>query len=79
MIATKAVPAPVQGVAPREDAVPVEGCMTCAALARSRELAREACVPQAVASANREIGNHPHQSVKPGGALPIATVWGVIR
>ena len=57
--------------------VGVEGCMTCAALGHSREMAREAGVPEAVASANREIGNHPHSAVGQGRKLPMATVWGV--
>jgi hypothetical protein len=30
-----------------------------------------------VASANREISNHPHSAVGEGRKLPIATVWGV--
>lgn len=66
----------VAGVSPLEP-VGVEGCMTCAALARSREVAREAGVAEAVASASREISNHPHSGVGEGRKLPIATVWGV--
>lgn len=57
--------------------VGVEGCMTCAALAHSREDARDAGVNEAVASANREISNHPHSGVGNGRTLPVVTVWGV--
>ncbi|MFI8253372.1 hypothetical protein ACWEPA_03015 [Streptomyces filamentosus] len=42
--------------------VAVEGCKTCAALAVSRELAREAGVSAAVAASCREISRHPHPS-----------------
>lgn len=68
---------PVARNIPGLEPVGVEGCMTCAALCHSREVAREACVPEAVASANREIGNHPHSPVDHGRKLPMATVWGV--
>lgn len=69
---------PVAGKIPGElEPVGVEGCMTCAALSHSREDAREAGVTEAVASANREISNHPHTAVGEGRKLPIATVWGV--
>ncbi len=61
---------------PGLEPVGVEGCMTCAALSHSREVAREAGVPEPVASANREISNHPHSAVGQGRKLPIATVWG---
>lgn len=63
----------VPGVEP----VGAKGCMTCAALCHSREVAREADVPEAVSSANQEISNHPHSAVGQGGNLPMATVWGV--
>ena len=63
--------------APELEPVGVEGCMTCAALSHSREMAREAGVPEAVASANREISNHPHSAVGQGRTLPVAAVWGV--
>jgi hypothetical protein len=62
---------------PGLEPVGVEGCMTCAALSRSREVARDADVPEAVASANREIGNHPHSAASDGRKLPVPTVWGV--
>lgn len=68
---------PVARTLPGLEPVGVEGCMTCAALSESREVAREAGVDEAVASANREIGNHPHSSVGEGRKLPVATVWGV--
>lgn len=57
--------------------VGVEGCMTCAALSNSRQDAREAGVPEAVANANREISNHPHSAVGEGRKLPAVAVWGV--
>ncbi|WP_432086751.1 hypothetical protein [Streptomyces sp. bgisy095] len=66
--------APQSGLEP----VGIEGCMTCASLARSRELAREAGVPQAVAGVNREIGNRPHYFVGKGRKLPATAVWGVV-
>lgn len=59
--------------------VGVEGCMTCAALTESRTVAREAGIPEAVASVNREIGNHPHSAVGDGRRLPVVTVWGVAQ
>jgi hypothetical protein len=62
---------------PGSEPVGVERCMTCTALSHSREVAREAAVPEAVASADREISNHPHSVVGQGRKLPIATVWGV--
>lgn len=62
---------------PGLEPVGVEGCMTCAALSGSREVAREAGVAEAVARANREIGKHPHSAVGDGRRLPVATVWGV--
>lgn len=62
---------------PGLEPVGVEGCMTCAALSESREVAREAGVVEAVASADREIGNHPHSAVGKGRKLPVTTVWGV--
>ncbi len=63
--------------APELEPVGVDGCMTCAALCHSRELAQEAGVPEAVASVNQEISNHPHSAVGHGRKLPMATVWGV--
>ena len=68
---------PVARNIPGLEPVGVEGCMTCAALGNSREVAREAGVPEAVASANQEISNHPHSGVGQGRKLPTATVWGV--
>ena len=68
---------PVARNIPGLEPVGVEGCMTCAALCDSREMAREAGVPEAVASANREIGNHPHSAVGQGRKLAMATVWRV--
>lgn len=68
---------PVARSIPGLEPVGVEGCMTCAALGHSREMAREADVPEAVASANQEISNHPHSAVGHGRKLPVATVWGV--
>lgn len=62
---------------PGLEPVGVEGCMTCAALSHSREDAREEGVTEAVASANREISNHPHSAVGDGRKLPVVTVWGV--
>lgn len=67
---------PVARSIPGLEPVGVEGCMTCAALSGSREVDREAGVTEAVASANREIENHPHSSVGQGRKLPMATVWG---
>ena len=63
----------IQGLEP----VGADGCMTCAALGHSREVAREAGVPDAVASANQQISNHPHSAIGQGRELPVATVWGV--
>jgi hypothetical protein len=68
---------PVARNIPGLEPVGVEGCMTCAALSHSREDAREAGVGEAVASANREISNHPHSGVGDGRRLPAVTVWGV--
>ena len=68
---------PVARTIPGLEPVGVEGCMTCTALAESREMAREARVAEAVENANREIGNHPHSSVGEGRKLPAANVWGV--
>lgn len=62
---------------PGLEPVGIEGCMTCAALSVSREAAREAGVSEAVATANREIGNHPHSAVGQGRSLPMVSVWGV--
>lgn len=59
--------------------VGVEGCMTCAALTESRTVAREAGIPEAVASVNREIGKHPHSAVGDGRRLPGVAVWGVAQ
>ncbi|MFZ4299932.1 hypothetical protein ACOZE3_18700 [Streptomyces cinereoruber] len=41
-------------------------------------MAWEADVAQAVAGANREIGNHPHYFVDKGRRLPATAVWGVV-
>ncbi len=68
---------PVARNIPGLEPVGVAGCMTCAALCHSREDAREAGVAEAVASANREISNHPHSGVGDGRRLPTVTVWGV--
>jgi len=56
--------------------VAVEGCGECAIQAESREIAREAGVPEAVAYANAEIRNHPHRVRAVGRQLPALGVAG---
>lgn len=59
--------------------VGVEGCPTCAALTKSREIAREADALDAVARWNREIANHPHMRSTDWRRAGEVRVWGVVQ